>query len=223
MKVALKELLRRPTRFLAAGGALTLIVVLLLVLGGLLDGLLNGSTGAYRAQSASVFVFSSGSRNSLPRSVITAEQQRAIAGVPGVHETSGLGVALVAAHVPGRTEAANTAVFGYEAANRSVPAPPAVGQAYADRSLARDGVELGTTIQLGNARTPVTVIGWVEDTNYSLSGGVWVQPQTWREILAQNFPDQELPSGAFQLALVTPQPGSRRRRSRPGSSGRSRG
>ena len=39
MKTAWKELIRKPGRFLTAGGALTLIVVLILLLGGLLDGL----------------------------------------------------------------------------------------------------------------------------------------------------------------------------------------
>jgi len=34
MKLAWKELIRRPSRFLTAGGALTLIVILLLLLGG---------------------------------------------------------------------------------------------------------------------------------------------------------------------------------------------
>ncbi len=207
MKVALKELLRRPSRFLTAGGALTLIVVLLLVLGGILDGLSNGSTGAYRAQSAPIFVFSVDSRSSLPRSVITVDQQQRIAAVPGVHESTGLGVALVAAHIPGQTDVANAAVFGYEAPNRSVPAPPPAGQAYADRSLERDGVRLGQTIGLGDARTPVKVIGWVGDTSYNLSGGIWVQPDTWRQVLAQNFPDQTPPPGAFQAMLVTPQEG----------------
>jgi putative ABC transport system permease protein len=207
VRIALKELLRRPSRFLTAGGALTLLVVLLLVLGGILDGLLNGSTGAYRAQSASVFVFSSDSRDSLPRSVITADQQAAISSLSGVHEATGFGVALVAAHIPGRAEAASAAVFGYEAANRAVPPPLPAGQAYVDRSLARDGVELGQTLTLGDARTPVRVIGWVEDTSYSLSGGIWVEPKTWREVLAQSFPDQALPPDAFQAVLVTPQEG----------------
>ena len=96
MRVALKELRRRPGRFVTAAGALTLITVLLLVLGGLLDGLLYGSTGAYRAQSGSVFVFSADSRDSLPRSVITADLRRDVSRVPGVRGATGFGVALVA-------------------------------------------------------------------------------------------------------------------------------
>jgi putative ABC transport system permease protein len=57
----------------AAGGTLTLIVILLLLLGGLLDGLFNASTGAYRAQTAELIVYSADSRDSLLRSRIDPE------------------------------------------------------------------------------------------------------------------------------------------------------
>lgn len=39
MRLAVRELLRRPGRFTVVGGALTVLVLLLLFLGGLLDGL----------------------------------------------------------------------------------------------------------------------------------------------------------------------------------------
>ncbi len=39
MRIALKELIRQPGRFASVGAALTLLVVLLVVLGGFLDGL----------------------------------------------------------------------------------------------------------------------------------------------------------------------------------------
>lgn len=39
MRIALKELLRQPGRFVPVGVALTLLVMLLVVLGGFLDGL----------------------------------------------------------------------------------------------------------------------------------------------------------------------------------------
>ena len=58
MRNALRELRRRPQRFLAVAVALTLLTVLLLFLGGLLDGLYLGATGALRAQRGSVIVFS---------------------------------------------------------------------------------------------------------------------------------------------------------------------
>ncbi|TFH19731.1 MAG: ABC transporter permease, partial [Acidimicrobiales bacterium] len=49
MKLALKELRRRPGRFATATVILTLIAILLMFLGGLLDGLIASSTGAIRA------------------------------------------------------------------------------------------------------------------------------------------------------------------------------
>ena len=48
MKLAWKELVRRPGRFAVAGAILTLIAILLMFLGGLLDGLVANSTGALR-------------------------------------------------------------------------------------------------------------------------------------------------------------------------------
>ena len=56
MKLAWRELIRRPSRFLTAGMALTLIVLLLLVLGGILDALIQSSTGLLKAQSAPLIV-----------------------------------------------------------------------------------------------------------------------------------------------------------------------
>ena len=50
MRLALRELRRSKRRFAPTMVALALLVVLLLMLGGLLDGLYLGSTGALRAQ-----------------------------------------------------------------------------------------------------------------------------------------------------------------------------
>jgi putative ABC transport system permease protein len=208
MRLAWRELTRRPGRFLTAGVALTLLVLLLLVLGGILDALVGSSTGVLRAQTAPLIVYSENSRGSLDRSRVTAEQHRAIAALPNVHAATGLGVASLAGHVPDRTEPVDVAVFGYEAPNRRVPAPPAPGQALADASLETDGLELGETLELGAARTPVEVIGWVDDTDYNLQSGVWVEPATWREALNANIPDAAVAPGTFQAILVTPEEGA---------------
>jgi len=208
MRLAWRELIRRPSRFLTAGAALTLIVLLLLVLGGILDALVGSSTGLLRAQSAPLIVYSADSKGSIDRSRITAAEHDAIAAVPGVHEATGLGVALLAGHIPGQADPADVAAFGYQAANTKVPAPPAPGQGYADRSLQDDGLQLGQTIALGTARTPVTVIGWVSGTDYNLQGGLWVEPATWRTALNANIPDAAVAAATFQAILVTPEEGT---------------
>ena len=207
MRLAWKELIRRPSRFLTAGGALTLIVILLLLLGGLLYGLYLSATAAIRAQSAAVIVYSADSRDSLLRSRIEPSTREQVASVDGVESVSGFGIALLGAEIPGQSDLADVALFGYEAPNARVPAPLPTGQVYADRTLQDERVAIGDTLLLGPAKTPVTVQGWVQDTAYLFQGGLWGDAETWRSVLAANRPDQVLGPGTFQALLVTPHEG----------------
>lgn len=208
MRLALRELVRRPWRFAVAGTALLVLTMLLLFLGGLLDGLYLGSTGLLRSQSADLVTFSSDSRSSLVRSRIDPDVRAEVERTDGVESVAGLGVALVGAEVPDEAELADVAVVGYEQPTGDIPAPPPAGEAYADRSLERQGVALGDRLGLGLARYPVTVTGWVEDANFLLQGGLWVEPATWREVLGASRPDSVLPDGTFQALVVTTAPGA---------------
>lgn len=207
MKTALLELRRRPGRFTTATVVLTLLVVLLLFLGALLDGLFLGSTGALRAQQADVVVYSAEARTSLLRSRIGPDVRDAVAGADGVEEVGGLGVALLGATVPGEDEVADVAVFGYEVPPAGVPEPPADGQGWADRSLESQGVEVGQVLEVGPAAVPVEIVGWVSDTDYLLQGAVWTTPATWREVQNANRPDAAVGDDVFQ-ALVASGSGS---------------
>src|SRR3546814_20768529 len=91
MRLALRELRRRPGRFGVATAILTLIALLLMFLGGLLDGLTAGSTGALRAQSGDLLVFSSPSQDSLVRSRLGPDARSPVEGVDGVDQVGGLG------------------------------------------------------------------------------------------------------------------------------------
>jgi putative ABC transport system permease protein len=208
VRLALRELVRRPWRFAVAGTALLVLTMLLLFLGGLLDGLYLGSTGLLRSQSADLVTFSSDSRSSLVRSRIDPDVRAEVERTDGVESVAGLGVALVGAEVPDEAELADVAVVGYEQPTGDIPAPPPAGEAYADRSLERQGVALGDRLGLGLARYPVTVTGWVEDANFLLQGGLWVEPATWREVLGASRPDSVLPDGTFQALVVTTAPGA---------------
>ena len=161
MSLAWRELVRRPGRFAVAGSALTLLVVLLLLLGGLLDGLYLGSTGAIRAQRADVFVYSATARDSIVRSRIEPDLRARIEEVDGVASTGGLGVALLGATVEGDDDVLDVAVTGYELAPEGVPEPPAPGTAYADDRLRADGVRAGDVLEVGPARVPVEVVDFV--------------------------------------------------------------
>ena len=141
MKLALTELRRRPSRFATATVILTLIAILLMFLGGLLDGLINSSVGALRVQQADAIVYDSTAQASFVRSRIDPELRGTVEAVPGVTEVGGLGLVQVGARVPGNgpRELASVALFGYEIAPSGVPDPPPDGQAYADDVLKTDG------------------------------------------------------------------------------------
>ena len=75
MKLPLREMRRRPNRFVVATVVLSFLATLLMFLGGLLDGLYLGSTGAIRAQQADAVVFSQSALDSFLRSRITADER----------------------------------------------------------------------------------------------------------------------------------------------------
>lgn len=204
MKLALRELVRQPGRFVTATAILTLIAILLMFLGGLLDGLLRNATGAVRAQDADVIVYSEASRSSFLRSRIEPELRATITAADGVEEVGGLGVVLLGARVPGNgpRDLANVALWGYELPPSGVPAAPAAGEGYADRILESDGVELGDELLLGPARTPVRVIGWVEDTAFNGQAGVWANLETWHDVLNANRPGGGLADDVVQALVV---------------------
>lgn len=203
MSLALKELRRRPSRFVVATVVLSFLATLLLFLGGLLDGLYLGSTGAIRAQQADVIVFSESARDSFLRSRITGEQRATVEAAEGVDEVGGLGFVLLGAEVPGEPEPADVAVAGYELAPKGVPEePPAPGEGIADDRLRDQGVSEGDTILVGPAKSPVTIVGFVNDTSYLQQGTVWVDLDTWRSVQNANRPDAAVADDVVQVLVV---------------------
>ena len=123
MRLALRELRRRPARFVTATIILTLVAVLVMFLGGLLDGLIRSSTDAVRAQDGDLIVYSSTSQASFLRSRIDADTRATVADVDGVGEVGGIGLVQLGARVPGNgpRDLAATALFGYELAPSVCP------------------------------------------------------------------------------------------------------
>lgn len=202
MKLALLELRRRPGRFAVAGAALVFLVLLMLFLGKLLDGLFFNSTGAIRVHEADRFVYSADARESILRSSLDEGDLAEIAAVDGVAEVHGFGISLLGLAVPGDDEVFDGAIGGYEAAGGRLPAPPAPGEGLADEALKDRGVAVGDTLLVGPAAVAVTVVGWVEDSNYLQQNGLWVEPGTWRDIQNRNRPDAVVRPDEWQVAIV---------------------
>jgi putative ABC transport system permease protein len=205
MRIAMRELRRRPGRFVVATVILTLIAILLMFLGGLLDGLTKGNTGAYRAQQADGMVFSATAQDSLVRSRVDPDVRRRVAGAPGVDAVGGLGSLQIGSRVPGHgpRDLVPVVLFGYELAPRGLPArPPARGEAYADDVLRSEGVRVGTVVRLGPERTPIRVIGFVTDTRYSGQATLWGSLDTWRSAQNANRPGSRVAPGVTQALVV---------------------
>lgn len=204
MKTALLELRRQPGRFVTATIILTLIAVLLMFLGSLLDGLLRNATGAIRAQDGQVLVYSPDAGASFARSRIDPDVRATVEAADGVAEVGGIGLVQLGARVPGAgpRDLAGVALFGVEIPPRGVDALPGPGEAYADEVLQADGVEIGTELLLGPARSPITVVGFVSDTAFAGQGGLWTTNETWRAVVDENRPDARVAEGVVQALLV---------------------
>ncbi len=205
MRLALKELRRRPGRFGVATVILTLIAILLMFLGGLLDGLTAGNTGAIRAQQADLIVYSETSQDSLVRSRIDPEQSREVEAVDGVEAVGELGSVQLGARIAGRglRDLVPVVLFGYAAASKGLPTPPTrPGEAWADDTLEAEGVKQGEVVLIGPARSPVKVIGFVSDTRYAGQSTLWASLETWRKVQNENRPDARVAPGVSQALVV---------------------
>ena len=205
MKLALVELRRRPGRFVVATAILTLIALLLMFLGGLLDGLVAGSTGALRAQRADLIVYSATAQDSLVRSRITPEVRASVEETVGGDRVGGIGSVQLGARIAGKgpRDLVPVVLFGYELPPRGLPdGVPGAGEVYADDSLRSEGVAEGSTVRLGPERTPLKVIGFLDDSRYSGQGTLWGSLATWRTTLAANRPGARVDDGVVQALVV---------------------
>jgi putative ABC transport system permease protein len=201
---------RRPARFVRAGAALVVLVMLLVVLGGLTDGLTLGANAAFRAQTGQLVVFSDGARLSLLRSRIDAEVADEVAATEGVEAVRPLGVALVGAtrDTDGdrSDESIPAAVLATTGGVDGIDATPADGTAVVDSEFRDEGVQVGDTLALGPTGVPVEVAGFIDDTSYLYQLGVWTSPETWRIVLAEVRPDAVFTDDQSQ-GLVIDAPG----------------
>ena len=132
------------------------------------------------------------------------EVVRAVEAVDGVTEVGGIGNVQLGARIPGKgpRELSGVALFGYEIAPTGVPDAPPAGQAWADDVLEADGVEVGMIIELGPARSPIEIVGFVSDTTFNGQASLWASPDTWHEVLSANRPDARLGADVWQGLIV---------------------
>src|SRR5688572_16339137 len=112
MFLALREMRRAKVRFGLLIGAIGLLVFLILFQQSLQNSLLRGFTGAIRAQSAPVLVYSTDGQRTLQASVLTPELEKLARSADGVGE-AGL-IAQGTFTVTAADEVVEASIIGYE-------------------------------------------------------------------------------------------------------------
>lgn len=220
MRLALRELRRTPGRFLVATITISLIAILLIFLGALLDGLLRLSTGAYQAQRGQLVILTTDSRGVLGASAIDESARTDVVaaieaatgqpvGTDFAAELSGPAVAgygetTLGARLEGGDERELTGVRlrGYELAPFGLPIePPPTGQVWADPDLA-GSYEVGDVLLLGPGRAEVQIVGFVAQGESPSLGGLWGSMETWQEVTQSARPGVELAADFTQALIV---------------------
>lgn len=204
MRIALRELLRRPGRFLPVVVALSLLVLLLIVLGGFLDGLTLDQTGAVRAQGDVAFVSSADAELLPDASRLPPEVAAEVAEVPGVGGVGAISSLATTARVAGGDRTVDVVAYGYDRGAGRLPAPPSAGGVVVDRRLGElVPLGVGDELRLGPEGRRVTVAAVVDDASAG-APTVWVPTDRWRALVAEAAPADPLAREGAQLLVVAP-------------------
>lgn len=193
MRLALKELTRSSLRFGLLAAAISLLVFLLLFLNTLSGTLLGFFTGAVENNSADVLVYDSGSRRNLLASRLDPAVVDEVARVPGVSAAAGVGETTMTARV-GQEESTDLSLWGFvpgqpgEPGNLVAGRLPGAGEAVVDRADVGSGFRIGETITLEPSGRALEIVGYTEDSRFSVIATAYTTLEQWQDILAAQNP-----------------------------------
>lgn len=174
MFLALREISRSKVRFLLLGGAIGLLVFLIVFVQALTGALIRQFIGAIDHQSGQVLVYGADARKNLEGSRLPRSTVDAIAGIPGVASAGPLGEGTFTVRSGGALRDAT--LFGYELGKPGAPTtvtsgrlPQADFEAVASDGNADKGFRLGATIRLERGNRAVRIVGIARDANYSVT------------------------------------------------------
>lgn len=175
--------------------AVGLLIFLTLFLQSLFGSLVKSFTGALRNQSGTVVVLGADARKNLSGSVITPQQQTAIASVPGIGTVGPLGVGaftVLPASVPNtRDNLIDAFLFGYNLDGPGAPItltrgrlPQGPNEAVATADVSGFGLGQRISLLSGSEQTPpleLTIVGEATDLRYSVQTTLFVSYDTFTQ------------------------------------------
>lgn len=184
MSIALRELLRRPGRFAPVVVAMSLLVVLLVVLGGFLDGLSLSQTGVVRAHEGRLLVVAADAGLALDRSRLPEEARAAVAEVDGVAAVGRVSQVATTAR-PDGGELVDVVLVGHDLGLDDVPAPAGPDTAHVDERLgAVAGAPTDAPPAVGRDGSCCSAVGTVLTDVSAGAPSVWVDHDVWLELAA---------------------------------------
>jgi len=192
--LAFTEIRRAKLRFALLGGAVGLLVFLIMFQQALLGSLVKSFTGALENQSATVLVYSEEARKNISGSVILPPQQEAVAAVDGVGASAPLAQGTFTIEAAG--DDVDASVFGVTPGGPGEPTrlvagrlPAAPNEAVASKEDESDGFGLGQTVTSVDGGVALTVVGLTEQSRFSVAPTLWVTYETYEALRRAANPD----------------------------------
>jgi len=198
MFLALKELRRAKIRFGLLIVAIGLLVFLILFQQSLQNSLLRGFTGALRAQSAPVLVYSTDGQRTLQASVLTPDLEVAARSVDGIGAAGRIGQGTFT--VTADDAITEASILGYETIGLGSPEhvsrgrlPEGPGEAVASAEDAEAGFDVGDVVVVEPGGAEVEVVGLADDAQLNVGPTLFVTYDTYVAAVAARNPDAGTP------------------------------
>jgi putative ABC transport system permease protein len=186
MFLALREIGRSRARFLLLGGAVGLLVFLIVFVQALTGALIRQFIGAVDHQSGTVLVYGADARKNLEGSRVPLATVRAVAAVPGVAAAGPLGEGTFSVRAGGALR--DTTLFAYRLGKPGAPTtvvsgrlPRADFEAVASDGNSDKGFRLGADVRLEHSTRAVHIVGIASDANYSVTPTLFTTFATYRQ------------------------------------------
>lgn len=206
MFLALREIRRAKSRFALLGGAVGLLVFVLLFFQSVAGALESSLTGALAQQRADVIVFSAQARRNVESSLVPPATREATAAVTGVAGAAAVGESVFTARAGG--ELIDAALFGVDPDGPGVPTslasgrlPAAEGEVAVSTTGDTAGLAIGDVVTLEPGGTRVAVVGTVADARYSALPTLYATFATYEAAWRARQPDAG--SAPARLVAVT--------------------